>query len=692
MNKELKTRVVTLAVIAVAIVLLNAALTQWVAWRLDYHPALGRSIGGLYQPFGWVGWQKWYDTARSTFTIVYFVLLVSMAAGFGGFVFVGAKKHRSAVQHEGLHGTAHWATRPEIEATGLLPKPGKGGSGVYVGGWTDPKSGQLNYLRHDGPEHVAALAPTRSGKGVGLVVPTCLSWPKSMVVNDRKGELWNLTSGWRGSRDGANNILLKFNPSAPQTGGEYVRFNPLQEVRIGEQSEVGDVQNLTTIIVDPDGKGLNDHWQKTAFAFLTGVVLHECYKARAEGKGREATLYDVLLAITDPSRPVDEYYEEMINNKHDKGGKLYQMGGTHPVVAAEGRTMQNKPENERGSVLSTAVSYLSLYRDPIVRHHTSRSDFQIMDLMNAERPVTLYLISRDEDKDRMRPLLRLIINQIVRVLLRPELEFENGRQKDPHKHRLLLMLDEFPSFGKLEIFQEALAFIAGYGIKAYLIMQDIAQLWAAYGKDETITSNCHVRVAYAPNKIETAEWLSKMSGTKTEMKWQITESGKRFGGFAESYSKSSQEVSRPLITPDEVMRLKAPQKDDKGSITEAGDMLVFVAGHAPVFGTQSLFFLNPVFRDRSAMASPQTDVIRTKPAAAVPAAPVAAAPKAQVIEAEPEQEPQQDQEQEQEQEHAGEPAKEQEGGKLEAHAETETEPGQDDLVLLSANDLGSTKA
>jgi len=605
---QLKSRLIGFACFGVGIVLLNMILTQWIASRLSYHPALGERIFGLYQPFAWIGWQRWYETASSTFNIAYLVILLGLGGGLTAIVLVHGIKTRSAKQHDALHGTAHWASEEEIRATGLLPPPGKRGQGVYCGGWKHPKTTDLHYLRHNGPEHIAALAPTRSGKGVGLVIPTCLSWPNSMVLNDRKGELWNLTAGWRARPDGANNIVMKFNPSDPSYD-DCVAFNPLEEIRVGDMSEVGDCQNVTNIIVDPDGKGLVDHWQKTAFAFLNGAILHECYKARAEG--RSATLYDVLMAITDPSRDVVQYYEEMMANKHDKAN-LYDYKGAHPLVAAEGRTMLNKPDDERGSVLSTAVSYLSLYRDPIVRHHTRRSDFKIMDLMNAERPVSLYLVSRDEDKDRMKPLLRLILNQIVRVLLRPEIEFENGRQKPPHKHRLLLMLDEFPSFGKLEIFQEALAFIAGYGIKAYLIMQDIAQLWSAYGRDETITSNCHIRVAYAPNKIETAEWLSKMSGTKTETKWQITESGKRFGGFADNFSRTGQESSRPLITPDEAMRLRAPVKSETGEITEAGDMLVFVAGHAPIFGTQSLFFLDPTFNDRSKIEVPKSGKVRER--------------------------------------------------------------------------------
>jgi len=169
------------------------------------------------------------------------------------------------------------------------------------------------------------------------------------------------------------------------------------------------------------------------------------------------------------------------------------------------------------------------------------------------------------------------------------------------------MLDEFPSFGRLEIFQEALAFIAGYGIKAYIIAQDIAQLRSqenGYGKDETITANCHIKIAFAPNRLETAEYLSSMSGTMTVIKEDFTTSGARFGAVLQNVNRAYHELSRPLITTDEALRLKSPKKDGRDFIVEAGEVLVFVAGSAPIKGTQTLFFLDPVF-SRRAKVPPQ---------------------------------------------------------------------------------------
>lgn len=576
------------AFLVLSIIGLNGAITYYIALSFG-HPLSWWQVN----PFAWVLWQfQAYQQAKTLFglmdivSLTGYVLILLFTALIQGFL------NRQARAHEGLHGTAHWATQAEIRQSGLFPQATHEGDGVYVGAWQDSRN-RLHYLSHSGPEHIAALAPTRSGKGVGLVIPTLLSWTHSTVVHDMKGELWALTADWRQTE--AHNRVLKFDPAAP-TGS--CSFNPLSEVRLGGDYEVADVQNLVTILVDPDGKGLNDHWAKTAHAFLTGVTLHLLYKAKNTNTPHAASLFDVAMALSDPARDISELYQEMLSSQHI-GGK------THPVVASAARDMLNRPETERGSVLSSAMSYLSLYRDPLVAKNTSRSDFSITDLMNHDSPVSLYLVVRPADKDRLKPLMRLILNQIVRVLTRQEMVFVNGQAQKHYRHRLLLMLDEFPSFGRLEVFQEALAFIAGYGIKAYLIMQDISQLKAAYGQDESILSNCHVRVAYAPNKPETAEWLSKLTGTTTVTVEDVSTSGQRFGAVLTNVNHSFQTVSRPLMTPDECQRLAGPEKHPfTGVITKPGAMLIFVAGFAPIFGTQMLYFTDPLFKVRAAMTAP----------------------------------------------------------------------------------------
>ena len=146
------------------------------------------------------------------------------------------------------------------------------------------------------------------------------------------------------------------------------------------------------------------------------------------------------------------------------------------MVLNAAQEMINRDDREASSVLSTAISYLTLYRDPIIAKNTSQSSFHIKDLMQNERPVSLYLVVKPVDKDRLKPFVRLFITQVIRRLA-DEMKFQNGEQIKNYKHRLLLMLDEFPSLGRLQVFEEAIGFIAGYGIKAYLITQDISQLY-----------------------------------------------------------------------------------------------------------------------------------------------------------------------------------------------------------------------
>jgi type IV secretion system protein VirD4 len=581
----------------------SVAATQFIAWRFHYHPALGQPVfDHYYWPWSWVTWQIQYgQQGPQTFSLVnIFCLLALAAVGYSYYVMARARSRRQE-KHEDVYGTAHFASEEEVRATGLLANADKS-DGVYVGGWQDDQ-GYVHYLKHDGPEHIAAIAPTRSGKGVGLVIPSLLSWKGSAVIHDMKGELWAATAGYR--KEGLHNTVLKFDPASP-TGS--CAFNPLEEIRLKTQFEVADVQNLVTIIVDPDGKGLNDHWAKTAHAFLIGVVLHLLYLAKHQGKP-VATLTDVAMALSDPNRDIGVLYEEMRTNTH-KDGKdpkdaTKKMLIAHPVVASAARDMLNKPDQERGSVLSTAMSFLSLYRDGIVSQNTRRSDFRIADLMRGSKPVSLYLVVRPSDKDRLKPLMRLMLNQIVRTLTGAEIDPANNNKQKEGSHRLLLMLDEFPSFGKLEVFQEALAFIAGYGIKAYLIMQDIRQLEAAYGVNESIISNCHIRVAYAPNNPKTAEWLSKMIGQTTVVRKDTTVSGKKMGSL-KNVSQTYHSSARPLMTPDEVMRLRMPDKDERtGEIKTPGEMLIFVAGRAPIRGTQILYFQDPWFSQASQITCPK---------------------------------------------------------------------------------------
>lgn len=457
--------------IVFAIVILGVwAATQWAAAMLGYQPELGPPwfrLGALpvYRPWDLFPW--WYhfeayapqvfDKAGSLAATSGFI---GCGAAIGGSLWRARQKGQVTT-----YGSARWAKEREIDAAGL-----RGDAGVFLG----RLSGR--YLRHAGPEHVMAFAPTRSGKGVGLVVPTLLSWTGSAVVHDIKGENWQLTAAWRSRFS----HCLYFDP----TDVRSARYNPLLEVRKGA-CEVRDVQNIADILVDPEGAlERRNHWEKTSHSLLVGAILHILYAEE------EKTLARVATFLSDPSRSFTATLVAMMRTNHLGTPEDPRV---HPVVASAARELLNKSENERSGVLSTAMSFLGLYRDPTVAAVTSGCDWRIADLVAAERPLSLYLVIPPSDISRTKPLVRLILNQIGRRLT----EKLDDRRSTVRRHELLLMLDEFPALGRLDFFETALAFMAGYGIRAFLIAQSLNQISKAYGENNSILDNCHVRVAFA---------------------------------------------------------------------------------------------------------------------------------------------------------------------------------------------------
>lgn len=529
------------------------AATQWVAFRLGFQSELGEpmtTIFGLpiYAPWNFFAWWYWYDAyAPRVFMEGAIIAGAGGIASVGVAIFLSVLRAREA-SNVTTYGSARWGTEKDMRAAGLFVD-----DGVVLG------RHKSRYLRHDGPEHVLCFAPTRSGKGVGLVVPSLLTWPGSAIVHDIKGENWQLTANYR-SR--FSRVLL-FDPTDPSSAA----YNPLLEVRRGD-SEVRDVQNVADILVDPEGLlERRNHWEKTSHSLLVGAILHVLY---AEA---DKTLAGVAAFLSDPKRPIESTLAAMMRTPH--------LGNhPHPVVAQAARELLNKSENERSGVLSTAMSFLGLYRDPVVAKVTRRCDWQIDDLVTGGKPVTLYLVVPPSDISRTKPLIRLVLNQIGRRLT------EDLPAK--RSHRMLLMLDEFPALGRLDFFESQLAFMAGYGIKAFLIAQSLNQIEKAYGQNNAILDDCHVRVAFATNDERTAKRVSDALGTATEMRAMKNYAGHRLSPWLGHLMVSRQETARPLLTPGEMMQL--PPTDE----------IVLVSGAPPVRAEKARYYADPQFKARIA--------------------------------------------------------------------------------------------
>ncbi|TGW07801.1 conjugal transfer protein TraG, partial [Mesorhizobium sp. M2D.F.Ca.ET.145.01.1.1] len=270
--------------------------TQWTAWRLGFQAQLGPpwfELAGLpvYYPPALFWWWYFYDAYAPDIFVEGGLIAVS-----GGFlsiiVAIGMSVWRAReAKNVQTYGSARWAERREVEAAGLL-----GAEGVVLG------RHDRHYLRHDGPEHVLCFAPTRSGKGVGLVVPSLLTWPGSAIVHDIKGENWQLTAGFRA----LHGRVLLFDP----TNSRSSAYNPLLEVRRGEW-EVRDVQNIADILVDPEGSlEKRNHWEKTSHALLVGAILHVLYAEK------DKTLAGVAAFLSDPRRPIESTLSAMMKTAH----------------------------------------------------------------------------------------------------------------------------------------------------------------------------------------------------------------------------------------------------------------------------------------------------------------------------------------------------------------------------------------
>ena len=539
------------------------AATQWVAQALAFQPRLGPCwfrIGPvcIYRPWDIFRWLYEYSSyAPHVFTVGFYICIAGPLFGVSGIVVYAVWRTRKA-RVATSHGSAIWAKEyGDYRAAGLMS-----GAGVVLGVLPDGR-----YLTDDGPEHVACIAPTRSGKGVGQVIPTLLTWPGSVLVHDMKGENWQHTAGYRSQ---FSNVIY-FNPTDPH---HSAHFNPLLEVR-ADENQIRDVQNIADQLVDPHGKGKETHWDRTADQFFLGVILQVLH---AEA---DKSLYGVSQFLSDPTRTFTQTLQRMKNTTHKN-----IMARARIVSSAQ--AMLNKSEEERSGILSTALGFLGLYADPIVARNTAESDFRICDLMQADHPLSLYIVVPDSDRLRLKPLTRLMITLITQRLV----EVLNPKE---NKHRLLMLLDEFPRLGRMTFLSDALSYLAGYGIKVMLMMQSKGQLDAqeAYGRGNTIIESCRTRTVFTPQDPDTAQWVADTLGSKTEVHQQTTYTGHRLAPWLGHVMVSDQESSRPLMDAAEICKLPA------------SDSILLVAGFPPFKAKRAKYYEDPVLAARAGIPPPE---------------------------------------------------------------------------------------
>lgn len=542
-----------------------AAATQTVASAFRFHPALGAPLvrfneGAIYWPWSILPWsQRWANFYPRVFAIGHLILVAGASSG----VVIVAALGNTGVPRLRRLGADGWARFEDVAAARLFAE-----RGVVLGRF----EGEV--LAYGGPEHHLLIGASRSGKGRGHVVPTLLAWPHAALVLDVKGELADGDGrqgfvGTAGFRQKLGDVL-RFAPTTTASA----RFNPLFEVRRGV-NEVRDVQNIVEIIVDPAGDGRHeDFWDRSAKQILTGLILHVLY---AEPEHRKT-----LAVVREKLRDLDGQCNLMRVMLHRRN-PITGAPETHPEVLHAAESYLAGEERMRSGVKATAESFFGLFADPLVAANTSTSDFRVGDLMCGARPLTLFLQPPPSDAARLMPLMRLLLNQIVRALMETQERDATGR---PKHHELLLALDEFPQLGRLAFFETAMGAFAGYGLKAYLVCQSLNHIARAYGRDAVIVDNCHIITSFAAADMETAKRIAAMAGER----WQIIEQesvarprallGPRRG------SATYREERRPLLLPGDVRQLP---KDEE---------LIFVAGCPPIRAQKLKFDQEPIFRKR----------------------------------------------------------------------------------------------
>lgn len=464
-----------------------------------------------------------------------------------------------------LFGTAKLATLYDVTKAGLFAK-----KGIVLG----RKGNRL--LVFDGAQHVLMSAPTRSGKGVGIVIPNLLHWTDSVVVLDIKQENWNITSRFRARA--LKQPCFLFNPAA--TDGRSHRYNPLTYIeRKDPGRRVDDVQKIAAMLF-PDRDGTDVIWTATPRAFFTGIVSYLLDIEKEEGSP-PVTMGQVLresLRDGDGS----EYFAKVIEERRRDGKPLSAAteSGLNTYISI-------KSENTRAGVVGSFRSRLEIWLNPLVDAATAGNDFDLRELRT--QPMSVYVGVTPDNLERMGPILNLFFQQFIDLNTRSLPGYgEKG------KHQCLLLMDEFSSLGKVSILNKGIAYIAGYGLRMLPIIQSPSQLVDVYGRDaaQTFQSNHAVSIIFPPkaSETQTARDISEWLGYETV---RSRSQSRGMGVFVNNRqaSESVSEQRRALLLPQEITSL--------GSKIE----LVIAENIPPIKAEKIRYFEDRYFLKKLAMVS-----------------------------------------------------------------------------------------
>jgi len=546
-----------------------------VAKQLYYQPELGKPFWfwndkPLYSPLSIFEWAYRFNhyggAVRPIITsgmheYVYTQLIIYLVFG----ILYGIKKtvFDRAILPPGF---ARWANRKEIRKSGLLNW--REGRGIVLG--RTLFGNKILRVSEKEDRHVFLMAPTRYGKGVGLIVPTLLEWPHSAIVLDIKGENWAMTSGWR-SANGHRVLRMDWTTSPADKPWRAI-WNPFDEISKG--SLFRDSQRIAMDILDPDGKGFNDHWVRSGYTFLSGIIMY-LYMMNKKG-GNDTFAYPLSMRgmsmlMSDPSRPIKDLYKEMLNCGRRE-------------IEEIAREMLNWSDPEESGIISTINGFLSTYRDEMVTENTSSSNFSLLDFIDLnQKPITLYITVPPSDIERLRSLIRLFFNTFNDKLTKDDVEVMGKKKRRP----VLFLLDELPALGKLQVLENGIAHNAQYGIRYFLVAQSLGQMRNLYGENGTgnLLANCYTQIFMGTPDPETSEMISKMLGKTIRYSTRYNYSGNRFSFFLAHAMSSMQESERNLLSAHQISQMK-------------DDLLIFRGQMPPILAKTLLYYKTKKYMDR----------------------------------------------------------------------------------------------
>lgn len=418
-------------------------------------------------------------------------------------------------------------------------------------------------LRFRGEENVLVVGSARSGKGIGVIIPTCLEMPGHLVVVDIRGETWEQTAGWRASGAGGSRVL-RLQLTKPGS----TRYNLLDTIRRGTPEEFRDAVTLAEMAVDSGGNKVEErnHWEKTSKALLTCALLYEVHRSW------RPTLRNIAHFWSRPDMPILQTLAHVVQT------------APTPEVAELAQELLNKDAREGTGVVSSMMTQLFVFRDPVLAANTCTSDFSLDDFLRTTPPWTsLYLVMSPGEEEYVRPFLRMFLRMACQRWL------EMGTEK----LHMTLLLDEFVSYGRLGFFVHHLAVLGGRGIRTLVAVQNLPQLTQTYGHSDLITEQCKVRLFFAANGQTTGREISRQTGTGTAT--TIQESTRADGwswAMADSRTRQHHQHARPLLTESEAMQLPP-------------DVAVIqIAGHPPIWAQKLRFFTHRRWQGRSQIPAP----------------------------------------------------------------------------------------